>query len=73
MSADQYVAHISTHPNKPGVCLICVYEQGGDPNYISPDLRTHLEKRHNFEVDRFHGGLTEDEALALAIEASKVD
>ena len=39
------------HKGKSGVCPICRVQAYGDPNYVSQNLSSHLELRHQFDID----------------------
>ena len=39
------------HGHLPGVCPICVQENYGDPNYVSPNLLSHIKLRHRCNYD----------------------
>jgi len=39
------------HSGQSGVCPICVVQSYGDPNYVSKNLASHLNLRHQFDLD----------------------
>ena len=51
------------HKGKPGVCPICVVQQYGDPNYVSQNLGSHLNMRHQYDLDTYTEYEKDDDAI----------
>lgn len=51
------------HKGRPGVCPICVVQAYGDPNYVSPNLSSHMKARHQYDLDTYTDYDMDDDAI----------
>ena len=75
MDRQALLKHVGAmHPGKSGVCPICVVQSYGDPNYASKNLASHLNLRHQFDLDTVIDNEAQDDAqLMEAIRRSLND
>jgi Drought induced 19 protein (Di19), zinc-binding len=59
------------HKSKAGVCPICVSQPYGDPNYVSQNLFSHMNQRHQYDLDTYTDyDLDDDAILQQVLQAS---
>ena len=51
------------HRNKAGTCPVCVAQPYGDPNYVSPNLYSHMNQRHKYDMDTYTDYDLDDDAI----------
>ena len=72
MDRKQILEHVNKrHKGQPAVCPICIVQIYGDPNYVSSSLSSHLNARHQYDLDTYTEYENEDdEILRKALEES---
>lgn len=51
------------HKRQPGVCPICASQPYGDPNYVSSNLSSHMNMRHQYDMDTYTDYDLDDDAI----------